>query len=122
MVQKITMLGYKCDEDGECARLTCNLLKNLTEVSILDDCLPAPLYAAVGTLKNLTRLDLCHSKTTNADMKHIGSLTQLKFLNIYSNSITDIGLSRISNLKELITLMMGHNYEISGDGLAHLEG
>lgn len=62
---------------------------------------PTQAIGAIGQLRHLKSLDLCKSRTTDADLKYLTPLTRLERLELNDTLVTDAGLQSLSHSKQL---------------------
>lgn len=76
--------------------------------------------AQIGRLRRLERLDIGHSRVTDAGLAHLEGLNRLQLLDLAGTPISDRGLVHLGRLTGLEILYL--NFTTVGDtGLAHLK-
>ena len=75
--------------------------------------------AAIKGWKNLKRLSIHGTKTSDTTLEHISGITTLESVNVGSIMLTDVGLERLTTLPNLKELTMGGN-ELGDAGLQAL--
>jgi hypothetical protein len=72
-------------------------------------------------LKNLSALEVCGSRITDAGLKHIGKMMTLRRLDLEGSQITDGALVQVKKLRNLFSLLL-NSENITDEGMAYLAG
>jgi hypothetical protein len=77
--------------------------------------------ALVTSMKNLTNLQLSHSRVTDKGLVHLKGLTKMTILDLDGCKVGDEGLKNLTEMKNLKWLILGDS-NVSDDGLKYLQG
>ncbi len=71
--------------------------------------------------KNVTQLDVAHTRVTDAGLAHFKAIMNLTYLSLYDTAASDLALANFKNFKNLTLLSLSGN-QFSDAGLAHVKG
>jgi hypothetical protein len=75
--------------------------------------------AALGNMKNVTRLHLENTKIGDAALAHLAGLTNLEYINLYGTQVTDKGLATLAKLPNLKKVFVWQS-KVTDKGVAEL--
>ncbi len=116
-LSSLETLHLSCDSVSDVDFAGLEVLPSLRELSIHGRTFSEELFRYIGSMRSLQRLVLRFKWIPEGHVKHLAGLDELKILDLDDTRLTNEALLALRDLKNLQTLKINRNFDITDAGL-----